>query len=121
MVTLTSVTSLGRSGLSDWLIQRVSALVLLAYFGFLAFVVLGGVDYPQWKAMFDNTWMKIFSVMAILSLAMHAWIGIWVVLTDYMTERLMGTKGNILRGLVQLVCAVTLFTYVVWGIQILWS
>lgn len=121
MVTLNSVTNLGRSGLSSWLIQRVSAVILLAYFLCLGCAILGGPSYPEWKALFENTWMKVFSIMAILSLAMHAWIGIWAVLTDYLTERMMGAKGNILRGLVQLICGITLFTYVIWGIQILWG
>lgn len=30
-----SVTSLGRSGVYDWLVQRVSAIVLAVYFVFL--------------------------------------------------------------------------------------
>ena len=43
----------------------------------------------EWKALFEQTWMRIFSLLAILSLAAHAWIGMWAVLTDYLTERLL--------------------------------
>jgi succinate dehydrogenase / fumarate reductase membrane anchor subunit len=118
---VTSVTSFGRSGLSDWLIQRITAVVLLAYFVFLGWELCGGVDYASWKALFSQTWMRIFSVMAILSLAAHAWIGMWVVLTDYLTERLMGNAGNVLRLTFQIVCSLVIFIYVIWGIQILWS
>ena len=64
--------------------------------------------------------MRVFSVAAILSIALHAWIGLWCVLTDYMTTRLMGVKANWVRGIASAVCGVTLFTYVVWGIQIVW-
>jgi succinate dehydrogenase membrane anchor subunit len=118
---VTAVTSLGRSGLYDWLAQRVSAVILLAYFLFVAAVLLGGVDYESWKALYSQTWVKIFSLMALLSLGVHAWVGLWSVLTDYMTERMMGSKGNLIRGIFQVICGITLFTYVVWGIQILWS
>ena len=118
---VTSVTSFGRSGLSDWLIQRVTAVILLAYFLYLGGVLWSGVDYVGWKELFSQTWMRIFSVMAILSLAAHAWIGMWVVLTDYLTERLMGTTGNFLRVAVQLVCSLVIFVYVIWGVQILWG
>ena len=118
---VTSVTSFGRSGLSDWLLQRVSAVVLLAYFVFIAFTLAGGIDYVGWKAVFGQTWVRIFSLLAILSLATHAWIGMWVVLTDYLTERLMGTKGNVLRFCFQVLCSLTIFVYVVWTIQILWG
>ena len=32
---VTAVTSMGRSGLYDWMMQRVTAVILLAYFCFL--------------------------------------------------------------------------------------
>lgn len=118
---VTAVTSLGRSGLYDWLMQRVSAVILLAYFLFIAFSVLGGVDYVSWKALFSQTWVKVFSLMALVSLAVHAWVGLWSVITDYFTERLMGKAGNILRLVLQLACGLTMFIYVVWGTQILWG
>lgn len=119
---VTAVTSLGRNGLSDWLIQRVTAIILLAYFLFVgAKVLIGGVDYAAWRALFDCTAMKVFTLAAVLSLSMHAWVGLWSVSTDYLTERLMGTKGNVLRWLFQAASAIVLFTYVVWGIQILWG
>ena len=118
---VTAVTSMGRSGLYDWLMQRISAVILLAYFLFVACVLLGGVDYVSWKALYSQTWVRIFSLMALLSLGVHAWVGLWSVLTDYVTERMMGTTGNILRVILQVVCGLTMFTYVVWGIQILWG
>jgi succinate dehydrogenase / fumarate reductase membrane anchor subunit len=118
---VTSVTSLGRSGLSDWLMQRASAVILLAYFLFVAAALIGGVDYESWKALYSQTPVKIFSLMALLSLGVHAWVGLWSVLTDYMTERMMGSKGNLLRGIFQVICGITMFTYMVWGIQILWG
>jgi len=118
---VTAVTSMGRSGLYDWLMQRISAVVLLAYFLFVGLVLIGGVDYASWKALYGQTWMRIFSLLALLSLGMHAWVGLWGVLTDYLTERLMGQAGNVLRFLLQMACGLTMFTYLVWGIQILWG
>lgn len=118
---VTAVTSMGRSGLYDWLMQRVTAVILLAYFVVVGFVLLGGVDYASWKELYSQTWMRVFSLLALLSLAIHAWVGLWAVVTDYLTERLMGTAGNVLRLLVQVGCAIIMFTYVVWGVQILWG
>ena len=91
---VTSVTSFSRTGLSDWLIQRVTSLVLLSYFIFIAYQLLGSVDYTSWRTLFDQTWMKVFTLMAALSLAAHAWIGLWSVFTDYLTERMLGPKGT---------------------------
>ena len=118
---VTAVTSMGRSGLYDWLMQRVTAVILLAYFAYIGLALLGGVDYASWKELHSQTWMRVFSMLALFSLAIHAWVGLWAVFTDYLTERLMGPTGNILRFVAQVVCAIIMFTYVVWGIQILWG
>ena len=121
MDMVTAVTSMGRSGLYDWMMQRVTAVILLAYFLLVGYVLLGGVDYASWKELYSQTWMRIFSLLALLSLGIHAWVGLWAVFTDYLTERLMGNTGNVLRFAAQVFCALTMFTYVVWGIQILWG
>ncbi len=126
---VTAVTNLGRSGLSDWLVQRVTAVILLAYIIFLVVVLSGGVEYAEWRALFDQTWVKAFSLAAILSIGMHAWIGLWSVSTDYLIPHVLriklgeaaAAKANILRWVFQAACAIVLFTYVVWGIQILWG
>lgn len=127
---VTAVTSLGRSGLSDWLVQRVTGVILLAYVIFLASVIFcSSPGYSEWKALFDQTWVRVFSLAAILSIAMHAWIGLWCISTDYLTSYVLtlkagpavGAKANVLRLAFQAASAVVLFTYVVWGIQILWG
>jgi succinate dehydrogenase / fumarate reductase membrane anchor subunit len=112
---------MGRSGLQDWLVQRLSAVVLLAYFLFVGAVVICGVDYVAWKELFSTTWMRIFSLLALLSLGAHAWVGLWAVFTDYLTERMLGPIGNVLRLVAQVVCGIIMFVYIVWGIQILWG
>lgn len=121
---VTSVTSFGRSGLSDWLVQRVSAVILAAYFIFMGVYLLrngSGLDYAQWVALHQGIVMRIFSLLAILSLAAHAWIGLWSVLTDYITDRLMGPKAVALRVLLQVALIVVTVIYVVWAINILWG
>jgi succinate dehydrogenase / fumarate reductase membrane anchor subunit len=118
---VTSVKRFRRTGLSDWLIQRVTSLVLLAYFIVIAYHLLGSVDYTSWRLLFDQTWMKAFTLMATLSLAAHSWIGLWSVFTDYLTERMLGPKGNVIRQLCQVGVGLTLVGYVGWVIVIIWS
>jgi succinate dehydrogenase / fumarate reductase membrane anchor subunit len=49
------------------------------------------MDYAQWSgASHADDSKRVFTLLACLPLAAHAWIGIWAVLTDYVTERLMG-------------------------------
>jgi succinate dehydrogenase / fumarate reductase membrane anchor subunit len=117
------VTSFGRSGLSDWLIQRVSAVILGFYFvGLLAYMLLSPeLGYSEWKALFSSTWMRIASIAALLALCAHAWIGMWTVATDYLTEALLGPKGPGIRFLFNAICILLIFVYLVWGVQILWG
>lgn len=123
MDMVTTVTNLGRSGLYDWLVQRVSGVIMLGYFLCIASFMISNPDvsYAEWHAFFQNTAMQVFGIAALFSLAMHAWIGLWCVLTDYVTPRMMGARANLLRGILTAACAVTLFTYLVWGIQIIWG
>jgi len=113
---VTSITSFGRSGLYDWMIQRVTAVVLAAYtifmIGYLAFGA--ELTYEMWTALFENTAMRIFTLLTLLSLAAHVWIGLWSVSTDYI-------KQTGLRFLFQSGSGLVTFIYVVWGIQILWG
>ena len=118
---MTSVTSFSRTGLSDWLIQRVTSVILLAYFIFVAFQLGGSVDYTSWRELFDQTWVKVFTLLAALSLAAHSWIGLWSVFTDYLTERMLGAAGNVLRLVCQLCASLALVVYVIWVVVIVWS
>lgn len=119
---VTAVTNLGRSGLYDWLVQRVSGVILLAWFSIIGTYIgmNGDMSYAQWQGFFAQTWMQVLSVAAMLSIGVHAWIGLWCVLTDYLTTRMIGANGNLVRGLASIVCGVTLFTYMIWGLQIIW-
>jgi succinate dehydrogenase / fumarate reductase, membrane anchor subunit len=120
---VTSVTSFGRSGLYDWLLQRFTALILLTYVLCVGSFLLTHpqLDYAAWRGYMGNTAMKVFSVMALVSVVVHAWIGLWSVSTDYLTVRVLGPRATWLRVLFQGGYAIVLFAYLVWGVQILWS
>ena len=120
---VTSVTNFGRSGLYDWLIQRVGGVVMAAYLIFIvAYIALNPeLTYEQWSALFGQLWVRVFSFVTLLSFISHAWIGLWSVLTDYLTERLMGSKATVLRIVAQVALGGVSVTYLIWGIEILWG
>lgn len=122
-MAVTNVTSFGRSGLSDWLVQRVSAVVLTVYLAFIVGYLLThpGLDYAQWVELHRNFWTRLFSVLTILALAAHAWVGLWAVLTDYVTVRLLGPKATLLRVACQLGMIAVTLAYVIWAVDILWG
>lgn len=113
---VTNVTSLTGNGLKDWLIQRATAVFFAAYVFFLLgfFVMHPGLNYEQWHTLFANPLVQIASVIALLALTLHAWIGIWTVTTDYM-------KCTALRLSVQLVVFLWLLSQLIWGFMILWG
>lgn len=111
-----SVTSWSRHGLRDFILQRVSAVIIAIYTIMLVVYCLlhTQVQYDDWQALFACNWMRIFSVLTLLSIVIHAWIGMWTISTDYL-------KCTVLRGGLQAVVALVLFVCLVWGIMILWS
>ncbi len=119
---VTNVTSLTRSGLSDFVVQRVSAAILALYtlcvLGF--FLVTPDVSYEVLVRYFTGTPMKLFSTLAVLALAAHAWIGMWTIGTDYLREAHVGGSATTLRLLYQAVCLLVIFIYIAWALQVIW-
>ena len=102
-------------GLRDWLIQRFTAVFLAAYALFLfIYCFAQPVTYNEWNLLFSNPWMQVSTLFALISMAFHAWIGLWTILTDYV-------KPLLLRYFLQGVILFVLFGYIVWGIFILWG
>lgn len=105
----------GRSGVHDYLLIRATALIMLAYSIYLiGFVAVTEIDYAAWHAFFAMTFTKVFTLFALVAMLVHAWIGVWQVLTDYV-------KCTPLRGTLQFVLTAVAFIYVIFGFVILWS
>ena len=104
-----------KRGFRDWVIQRVTAVFLAFYFAYLLAVLFLQHDagYQYWNTLFSNTWLKVLSVIALLAIAWHAWIGLWTVLTDYV-------KSVPLRRFLEVLICASFFVYIVWGMWLLW-
>lgn len=112
-----SATALGRTGVQDWLLQRISAIIIAAYAAFLVGVWCHHyphLNYEAWHYIFTNMAVKIFSIFFMLSFLVHAWIGLWVIATDYL-------KNSSVRVTFMVAVILWLFSLFLWGIFILWS
>jgi succinate dehydrogenase / fumarate reductase membrane anchor subunit len=107
--------SLTGNGLRDWLWQRFSAIVLGIYFFVLMgfFVMHPHLHFATLKNYFSTLWVQIFTLLALLSLFLHAWVGMWTVITDYI-------KPAVIRFVAQALVILALVIYFFWGIEILW-
>lgn len=111
-----SITNLSRNGIQDWLVQRVSAVVLAVFTFFIlgVFFANPGLGYEEWRQLFTPLWVKIFTLLALLSLVGHIWVGMWTVATDYL-------HNPWVRFITLSVIAIVTFVYLVAGVTALWG
>ena len=105
------ITACTRSGLKDWFVQRLSAVIVLFYGVFIIIAVLYLPDtnpYHAWQALFHNIWVQIFTILAFLSLIGHAWVGMWTIFTDYIKCPWLAGSLQVLAILGYLVCFIWL-------------
>jgi succinate dehydrogenase / fumarate reductase membrane anchor subunit len=111
------------TGPSDWIIQRITSVIIAAYLFFMVGYLLANpsLTYGQWAELNNLLTMRLFSLVTISAVAYHAWIGIWCVLTDYITVRLIGPIADGLRKILQTGLGFIILFYMVWTIKILWG
>ncbi len=103
-------------GLRDWLIQRVTAVMMVLYTVFIVTYCLMQpvLDYDAWTLLFSSTAMRSVSLLFLLSVFYHAWIGIRGIVMDYV-------KSAFIRLLIHVLVILALLLYVIWSVQILWG
>ncbi len=110
-----SAMGLTGSGSRDWFLQRASAVVLALYsIVLVGFFLTNDVTYDKWHAFMTCLSMKLFTLVAIASLAFHAWVGMWTVFTDYV-------KSTGLRLVLQIAVVAAILAYLFWGVMIFWG
>lgn len=104
-----------KKGFNEWMVQRVSAVIIAAYTIFmLAYLATHApLTYSVWRQLFDNVLMRVSTIMVVIAILWHAWIGLWTVFTDYI-------KNNSLRMTLQVLLCLLLLGYVIWCLDIMW-
>ena len=102
-------------GVGGYLMQRLTAVVLTAYVLLLVIriVATGDLNYESWASLFVPLWMKIVTLVALIALLYHAWIGVRDIWMDYV-------KPTWIRLSLQTLTVLWLVCCAVWSVQILW-
>lgn len=105
-----------KKALRDWLIQRVTAVILVIYVLVMTvfFVTTPQVSFLEWQTLFAHPWMKGLTLLTVISTAWHAWLGLWIVLTDYV-------KNLSIRLALQTIIIILLLGCIIWTFRILWG
>ena len=126
-----NAASVGRSGVHDFILIRACSVILTVYTLFIVgfFITTPDVTFSIWHNLFASLSIKVFTLIALISLLIHAWIGIWQVLSDYVKPSfLIGVlhmseevKPAFVRGVLQFLFTVALFVYFAAGFLIVWG
>lgn len=109
-------TSGTQRGLGDWMMQRVTALLMILFtFVLIAQVLLikGPITYTAWAGIFAAPWMKGLTFLTIVSMGWHAVVGMRDVFMDYV-------KPFALRVVLHIGAIVWLGVCAGWALQVLW-
>ncbi|MCX7120791.1 MAG: succinate dehydrogenase, hydrophobic membrane anchor protein [Gammaproteobacteria bacterium] len=103
-------------GIHDWIVQRASAVIIGIYAVFLLVYLLchQPLQYAAWDALFSNTLMRVATLIVLLAILWHAWIGLWTVFTDYV-------KNSTVRLLLEIIVISLLLGYLAWCLNIFWG
>lgn len=103
-------------GWRDWLAQRVTAVVMLFYtlFVLAVMVSLPVRDYQHWRALWDLPLMRYATVLFVLAVLLHAWVGVRNIFMDYV-------KDTGMRLILYVLVILALVAYGAWAVQILWG
>ena len=117
-----NATSTGRRGLVEFVVQRVSAVIL----GLFALCVCGwfavnpGAGHAELVAYLGTPVMMVFASLAVASLLAHTWIGMWTVGTDYLRPHYFGRVAAGVRLAYQVAVGLVLLAYGAWAISVIW-
>ncbi|MDD5248518.1 MAG: succinate dehydrogenase, hydrophobic membrane anchor protein [Rhodocyclaceae bacterium] len=101
-------------GLKDWLVQRVTAVVMALYTLLMIVAVptaAGG--YDGWRALMSHGLIRFASFVFIVCLCYHAWVGVRDIWMDYV-------KPTAVRLILHALTLLALVGYAGWATQIIW-
>lgn len=103
-------------GTGDWLLQRLTAVVMAGYTLFVLGCLIAGrpSSYSDMKAMFSDGLIRVSTMLFFASLLYHAWVGMRDIVMDYVKPA--GARLALQSGI-----GAVLIAYLIWSASILWG
>ena len=103
-------------GTGDWLLQRLTAVVMVVFtVGFIACLLWHKpASYADWKEIFGGSVARLSTMFFFAALLYHAWVGMRDIVMDYV-------KPTGIRLALQTVIGGVLLLYLIWSASILWG
>ena len=110
-------------GVLDWVIQRTSAVLLAIYtIGLIGFFIAHpNLEFEVWRSLFSSQLVRVFSLVTLLFLCGHMWVGMWTIITDYLTPLQLGSYAKPIQRLCQIGIISLIIVYAIWGTFVFWS
>ncbi len=102
-------------GLRDWLMQRLSAVIMVVYtIAMIVFLLTLPTGYEAWQTFFTQTWVRLFTQITFVAVVLHVWVGIRDLWMDYI-------KSTGLRVFLHTATIVWLLGCFIYSVKVIWG
>ena len=105
-------------GLRDWLLQRLTAVIMAAYTVMVVITLVGlqplRLTHANLVSLMSGGFVRVATMLFFVALLYHAWVGLRDILMDYV-------KPMWVRLTLQAIVGQVLVGYLLWTAAILWG
>lgn len=100
----------------DWFLQRATGAVMAIYTPIVVVCLFmhRPANFSDWQALFASAPMRVATLVFIVALLYHAWVGMRDIVLDYV-------KPAGVRAFLKFAIAAALVVYLAWSVAILWG
>lgn len=105
-----------RSGAGHWLLQRITAAVMVFYCCLtLTFLLFHrALEFHDWKMHMESDAVRIFTSLFFVSMMIHAYMGVKDIVSDYI-------RSHTVKRVFDVLMLILIFGYLIWVLVILWG
>ncbi|MCY4040677.1 MAG: succinate dehydrogenase, hydrophobic membrane anchor protein [Gammaproteobacteria bacterium] len=108
-------------GVTGFLAQRISSLVLASYLLTFSgyFLMNPNANGEHFRDLLTHPFMLVFGFAALIAYLAHAWVGLWTIGTDYVRPHYFGRFASVARLTYHAVVVTMLGGQALWWVYIM--